>query len=217
MVGVQNSSNEELDLDRDSAHDAFTPIFRAIKTPSQRRGIRLESIYWDSLKMIADSERISLGESVEHAAEEAADVGNLASILRVHVARWFTDRVQKLETLTRLESISPLVHASPTPTFVITADKRIVLFNRPFLSLIKSKFPNARSDIVYMGLRLSIDVQIEKVIERLKSGDGSVLSTGFAIGVEGRRLRGQLNFVLAPIHKQAMVIAYISDINDGSL
>lgn len=201
--------------DAERASDAFTPVFRAITTPRQRRGIRLESIYWQSLKTIADTEHVSLGEVVEHAAQEAPEVGNLASVLRVRVARWLSERVNKLEALTRLEAISPLVHASPTPTFVITAEKRIVLYNRPLLNLIQSRFPNARSDIVYKGLRLSVDTQIDQVIERLKAGEGTVLSTGFVIGVEGQRLRGLLNFVLAPVHKQSMVIAYVTDVAES--
>lgn len=214
MTGAPEPNKEGRDpqADTERTGDAFTPVFRAITTPRKRRGIRLETIYWQSLKKIAETERTSLGETVERAMDEASGVDNLASVLRVSVTRWLSDRVRTLEALTQIEAISPLVHASPAPTFVITAEKRIVLYNRPLLNLIQSRFPNARADIVYKGLRLSVDTQIDQVIQRLKMGEGTVLSTGFVLGVEGQRLRGLLNFVLAPVHKQSMVIAYITDV-----
>src|SRR5690606_33324282 len=93
-----------------------TPIFRAVSTPSQRRGIRLEAIYWTILKKIARLDKRPLGAVVEAIANRGdAANGSLASLLRVHVARRLLDRVGQLEHLARADIARAIIQASPSP------------------------------------------------------------------------------------------------------
>lgn len=197
----------------DARLGGLAPVFRAVNTPRQRRGIRLESIYWDGLRLLADDRGRSIGEMVEETVDAAADnATNLASLLRVGVVRWLLERTRRLETLTHLDNTNAIIQASPSPAFVLTADKRILLYNRAFLNLIQSRFLNVRADIMQKGLRLSLDTQLDGVVDGLERGDAPMIATGFAIGLDDRRVRGTLNLVLAPVHRQSMVIAFIVNV-----
>lgn len=197
--------------DADGVHaGGFVPVFRAINTPRQRRGIRLEAIYWDGLKNLAADANRSVGEIVEDVVDTAPGESNLASLLRVRVVGWLSERVRRLEALTDADTTDAIIQASPSPAFVLTADKKILFYNRAFLNLIQSRFVTIRPDAMQKGLRLSLDTQLDQVIEGLRSGSATSVVSGFAIGVEERRIRGSVNLVLAPVRRQAMVIAFVT-------
>lgn len=197
------------DATADEAGAAYTPIFRAVSTPKQRRGIRLESIYWDGLKMLAADTGRSIGEVVEEVADSMPESGNLASLLRVRVVRWMSERVHALERATQAEAADAIIQACPSPAFALTADKKIVFHNRSLLGLIQSRFIAVQPDVMQKGLRLALDTRLDHVIEQLRGGAKSVPS-GFVLGVEERRIRGTLNLVLAPVGRKPMVLAFIT-------
>lgn len=192
------------------AADAFTPVFRAVGTPRQRRGIRLETIYWDTLKAMAAASGSPVGQMVEATIDKAPQAANLASALRVEAMRWLRERVERLEALTGLDRTGAIVQASPSPAFALTQDKRILLYNAAFLHLVQSRFLGERPDVMRRGLRFSLDTQLHDVIETLRQGGVPAVSSGFVLGVEEQRIRGTLNMVLAPVHGQVVVIAFVS-------
>ena len=198
------------DADGVPAAAGFAPVFRAVNTPRQRRGIRLEAIYWEGLKDLAADAGRSVGEIVEDVVDTAPGESNLASLLRVRVVGWLSDRLRRLEALTEPDATDAIIQASPSPAFVLTADKKILFYNRAFLNLIQSRFVTIRPDAMQKGLRLSLDTQLDQVIESLRGGSAATVVSGFAIGVEERRIRGSVNLVLAPVRRQAMVIAFVT-------
>lgn len=194
------------------AEDA-QPVFRAVSTPKERRGIRLESLYWDVLKSLARSSGRTLGEQIETTVEGSHEVGgNVASLLRVACLKWLVERVARLEAVTAMTTTDAIVQASPSPAFALTADKRILVHNRALLNLIQSRFLAIRPEALQRGLRLSLDVQIEQVIAELTQGSTNTVVTGFALGFDGQRIRGKLNMVLAPVSRQTVIIAYIASV-----
>lgn len=186
------------------------PVFRAVTTPTQRRGLRLEAIYWNVLKMLSKSSRLSLGAFVSSTADAAPPNANLASLLRVRATRWLLDRVRDLEHLSRPESVNAIVQASPSAAFALTGDRRIVFYNAAFLNLIQAQLLGSGPNLMAKGLRLSLDVQLEDIVARLSSGHALAVATGYSIGIEGQRLRGTVNIVLAPVHDRQMVIAFVA-------
>ena len=188
----------------------FMPVFRAVGTPRGRRGIRLEAIYWEALRRLADTGDRSVGEEVELTAGGTPDQTNLASRLRVRVVRWLFERVRRLEALTGADTANAIVQASPSPAFALTADKRIAFYNPAFLHLIQSRFVEVKPDVMRRGLRLSLDTSLDQVIDSLTAGGAPVTTSGFVLGVEGQRIRGALNLMMAPVHAQPMVIAFVA-------
>jgi predicted DNA-binding ribbon-helix-helix protein len=195
-----------------SADDDATPVFRAVVALGARRGIRLEAIFWKTVSAMAAASGRTLGQEVGQALTSVPEDGNLASTLRVQAARWLASRVSELERITAAENVFAIIHASPTPAFVLSTDKKIVQYNQPFLNLIRSNLPAGETRDVARATRLSLDTQLEQVIELLKNNPKTPVATGFALGIAERRKRGQLRLVLAPIAASTLVIAYITQL-----
>jgi predicted DNA-binding ribbon-helix-helix protein len=186
------------------------PVFRAVLSRGERRGIRLEAIFWKTLAAMSSSRAQTLGEIVAKAADEVPETGNLASTLRVLAARWVSGRVMELERLTSTDSVFAIVHASPSPAFVLTVDRRIVQYNQAFLNFLQARLAAADGSDPMRTVRLALDTHVEQVIEQLTADPKLPVTTGFALGVAERRVRGQLRLALAPVHSSTMVIAYIT-------
>jgi predicted DNA-binding ribbon-helix-helix protein len=175
--------------------------FRAVTARGKRRGIRLERIFWDSLSKAAQADGRSMSEMVATAHDGLEPGGNLASALRVIGTRWIRNRLRLFEQATTPENVFALLQASE--------DKRIVHYNLPFLNFVQASFVGVEQSEVMRGLRLSLDTQLEAVLARLREDPRTPVNTGFALGVVGRRIRGQLKAVLSPTPDRVMVIAFV--------
>lgn len=195
-----------------SADDDAIPVFRAVVALGARRGIRLEAIFWKTVSAMAAAYGRTLGQEVGKAVTSVPEDGNLASTLRVQAAQWLVSRVAELERITAAENVFTIVHASPTPAFVLSTDKKIVQYNQPFLNLIRANLPAGEMKDVARATRLSLDTQLDQIIELLKNNPKAPVATGFALGIADRRVRGQLRLVLAPIAASTLVIAYITQL-----
>jgi len=185
-------------------------IFRAVNVQGARRGIRLEAIFWKTIATMAAAAGKSLGQQVGGAFDSVPENGNLSSTLRVQAAQWLRSRLLEFERVTATENIFAIIHASPSPAFILSADKRIVQYNQAFINFIRARLVGAESSDLMRTARLSLDTQIEQIVELLQANPKAPVVTGFAFGASERRIRGQLRLVLAPT-PATMVIAYIAD------
>lgn len=191
--------------------DELEPRFRAVTGGGERRGIRLERIYWDGLNRMSEAGGISTGDLVYHTATQMAEAGNLTSLLRVLSFKWALRRLDAVEDVASMTNLNALLQASPSPTVVLTQERRIRLFNDAFLTMLRHRLPLI-DDVQQMArnLRFSIDTQIDEVLSVLSSNRGKTLNTGFKIGLGVQSVSGQINLALAPVHEAPMLIGYIS-------
>jgi predicted DNA-binding ribbon-helix-helix protein len=183
--------------------------FVAVRAGEYRRGLRLEEIYWRALKDVAAGAGLSLGAFVR-AVEEASDgEGNATSRLRVLCMGWFMDQLLKVRNVANKGLVNSLVQASPSPTFALATDRRIIAYNQSFLNLIQARLSLQNSGAMARNLRLSLDLQIAELIETIRAKDNMPVGTGFVIGIENQRFRGRVNSVLAPVVDQAVIICYV--------
>ncbi|WP_246318939.1 ribbon-helix-helix domain-containing protein [Peteryoungia desertarenae] len=186
------------------------PRFRAVIGKSgERRGIRLEGIYWEALQWLASATRGSLSDIVEKGAEQVPDNGNLASILRVLAVKSLWQRLNAVEAMSSMENLSALVQASPSPTIVLTREKKIQLFNEPFVAMLRQRLALSTTLQLSAGFRFAVDTQIEDAISNLEANRGKMLVTGFTASGNGKTVNGQINLALAPSHQKQMVMGYI--------
>lgn len=185
------------------------PKFRAIiGRGGVRRGIRLESVYWEGLSWLLTGSRQSMGEVVEQAAEQVGDGGNLASMLRVVAFRWMWRRLAAAESSYSIENLSVLLHASPSPAIVLTREKKIQLFNEPFVAMLKQRLLLGNVAQMSSGFRFVLDTHVDEAIDNLVA-TRKMLTTGFTASCAGKQLTGQINLALAPVHSKQMLVGYI--------
>lgn len=187
------------------------PRFRAVVARTgERRGIRLEKIYWEGLNRMAASGKITTGDLVQYTASQLPEPANLTSLLRVLSLKWALGRLATVEDISSLQNLDAVVQASPVPTLVLTREKRIQLFNEAFLTMLRQQL--IVDDLAQMmkSLKFSIGTQIEDAMETLQANRGKTLNSGFTIACGKQHIRGQINLALAPAHEKPMLIGYIS-------
>jgi predicted DNA-binding ribbon-helix-helix protein len=185
------------------------PKFRAIVgRGGARRGIRLESVYWDGLSWLVNGSRQSIGDVVDQAATQVGEHSNLASMLRVVAFRWMWRRLAQVENVYSTDNLNTLIQACPTPAIVLTKDKKIQFFNEPFMTMLKQRLVLGNVAQLSSGFRFVLDTQVDEAILSL-SGKGKMVTTGFTATCAGKQLTGQMNLAMAPSHQKQMVIGYV--------
>ncbi|MEB2848521.1 aryl-sulfate sulfotransferase [Rhizobiales bacterium RZME27] len=187
------------------------PRFRAVVARNgERRGIRLEQIYWEGLSRMSAAGKVTTGDLVEYTAVQLPQPGNLTSLLRVLSLKWALGRLASVEDISSMDNLNALVQASPSPTVVLTRDKHIHLFNEAFLLMLRQRLIIDEYAQLMKNLKFSIDTHIDDAMETLQAKRGKTLNTGFSISCGKQNITGQINLALAPAHEKPMLVGYIS-------
>jgi predicted DNA-binding ribbon-helix-helix protein len=186
-------------------------IFRAVNAHGERRGIRLERIFWNTLAEAAAAANRSPAQLIGDTAAAITGGANLASALRVNAARWLVDALAETRQRSTPEMVFAMVQACPSPVFALSVDKKIVSYNRPFIAFIQSRFTAADPAEMLRGLRLTLDTPLEQALASLVRDPAAAVVSGYAIGLADRRVRGQLRLTLAPTAASRIVVAFIAN------
>ncbi len=193
---------------RSLASDA-EPIFRVVEDNDARRGIRLERAYWQALREIASATSQKIGPLVRSVIGQAPDMTNTTSLLRVYCLNWALDELEAARNSSSPSLIVNLVKASPSAAFALGLDKRIIAYNQPFLAFIQARFSFAAPGPIGRDFRLALDAHLVDLAASLKANGNTPTGVGFVVGVGDRRLRGNLNAILAPVSGQDIVLCYV--------
>ena len=194
---------------RSASEDAAKPEFRVVARGKSRRGIRLERIFWQTAKSIAQRSHITIGSLVDEISSQQASTNNLASAIRVACLSWMVKRTAQLEALTSVAVINSILTAVPSPAFALGANKKILAFNTAFQTLVRRQFPVLAEAEQRGDLKLALDINVAELMARLDQNGNTAVLTGFAIGIGDRRFRGQLNAVKAPSIDVEIVLAFV--------
>lgn len=192
-----------------SEEDLSALRFRVVTVAGQRRGIKLEEIYWQCLGELAARQGRRLADIVAACERELEGEGNLTARLRYVATRYLSDELAMAKQRSNLAVVAGQVRASPSPAFALTGNKRIIAYNPAFLSFVQSRILRSQQPQPARGLRLSFDVQFVDLVHRLKAAPGEPQPAGFTIGVQGQVTRGKLNAALAPLSDQDVIIGFI--------
>lgn len=186
------------------------PRFRAVTgSDGERRGIRLERLYWDGLGQMSAAGRISTAEIVERTASQFP-AGNLASLLRVLSLKWTLGRLTSAQEVAGMDNLKSLINASPSPAIVLTRDKRIQFFNDPFLTMLRQRLRLTDLRMLSNGLTFAIDCQMTEVLEMLQTNRGKTMSIGFSMACGNHAMKGRINLALAPALERSMLVGFIA-------
>ena len=122
-----------------SDEDQCALRFRVVTVGGQRRGIKLEEIYWQCLGELAARQGRRLADIVAACERELEGEGNLTARLRYVATRYMRDQLIGARQRSNLAIVAGQVRASPTPAFALTGNKNIVAFNPAFLSFVQSR------------------------------------------------------------------------------
>lgn len=206
-MNVEHSSNESR-LVSLSPED-MSVEFRAVAFGTKRRGIRLERIFWNVLKVLARSKNATIGSLVEDLSKDVTEANNLASILRVACLNWLSNQNIELVELASLRTANAIIMACPAPAFALSSAKKILTFNPAFQLLVRRQLPTLLNDDSRRELKLTLDLNIVDIFARLKTNGELPIATGFALGAGERRYRGQLNAIYAPVMDMEMLLAFV--------
>lgn len=199
--------DDEAPADREEK--AFATRFRVVRVDGERRGIRLEEIFWTTLEEMAAQRAVKLGDIVRGCEEEPGASGNVSSALRVASVRFLRDRLEHARARTGLQLVKSQIQATPSPCFALSEGKKIVAFNQPFMSFVQSRLSRLPVNSSAQSVRLSLDVPFSDLSEKLKQAGSGPLALGFVIGVDNQVIRGRLNATMAPILEQDVVVGHI--------
>jgi predicted DNA-binding ribbon-helix-helix protein len=191
------------------SEEAARPEFRVVARGKTRRGIRLERIFWQTAKSIAQRSHVTVGSLVDDISSRQNGHKNLASAIRVACLSWMVQRTAQLEALTSVAVINSILSAVPSPAFALGANKKILAFNAAFQMLVRRQFPILADAEQRNELKLALDINIADLMARLDQNGNTAILTGFAIGVGERRFRGQLNAVKAPSSDVEIVLGFV--------
>ncbi|MBD9491936.1 ribbon-helix-helix domain-containing protein [Ensifer sp. ENS11] len=183
--------------------------FRVVTVGGQRRGIKLEEIYWQSLGELAARQGRKLADIVAACETELEGEGNLTARLRFIATRYLRNELSSANERSNLAVVAAQVRASPSPAFALTGNKHIIAYNPAFLSFVQSRVLRSHLPQPARGLKLSFDVQFVDLVRRLKETPGEPQSAGFTIGAQGQNTRGKLTAALAPLSDQDVIIGFI--------
>lgn len=189
--------------------DDLTSDFRVVVRQGTRRGIKLERVFWSTLKQLAEDKHLTLGEMVDEIELSNTQTGNLTSAIRVACLRWMTDQSTALAKLASLRTINAILGACPAPAFALSSTKKILTFNPAFQNLVKRHLPVGFGEEARRDLRLSLDLNVADIFVKLDANYGVPIASGFVLATADRRYRGQLNIVRAPVKSPDLLLSFV--------
>lgn len=190
------------------ARDA-EPVFRVVEDSVTRRGIRLERIYWQVLRDISRATAQKTGVLIKSIIGQASEQANATSLVRVYCLRWIIGELEVARQIADPSLVVNLIAASPGAAFALGLDKRIIAYNQSFLNFVQARFSFGQPSPTEKDLRLSLDGHLADLAAALRASGNTPRRVGFVVGIGERRVRGNLNVILAPVSGQDIALCYV--------
>jgi predicted DNA-binding ribbon-helix-helix protein len=187
---------------------ASTPQFRVISQGKVKRGIRLEHVFWQAAKKIAQRRQLTIGGFFDAVSAQDPDATNLASAIRVACVSWMADRTTELENITSLSVLGSILAAVPSPAVVLGPERKILASNKAFQLFVRRHL-SIPSPADPKDVRLVPDIGVPEIVARLEQNGNAAVLSGFSLTVADRRIRGQLNAVRAPLSEPGTIIGFV--------
>ncbi|MEQ1942464.1 ribbon-helix-helix domain-containing protein [Mesorhizobium sp. VNQ89] len=191
-----------------SAED-LEPEFRVVVRGGNRRGVRMEHRFWETLKGLAESRKLTLGQAVEEISRLHPESHNLTSAIRVACVRWLSDENTVLRQLASLKALSSVLEACPSPALALNSSKVILTFNRAFHQFVRRNLLGAKETGFPDQLKIGLDISVDEIRSRIARNDEPIL-TGFVVAAADRVHRAQLSMVKAPASDRGLLLAFVS-------
>ena len=109
----------------------MSPRFRVLSIGGERRGFRLEQVFWNAISAIATRNRRNLTEEVAVTLRRAPKGLNASAYLRASALADLMDLWEVAEAMAGRPVWTKVVKALPWPAFAVTRSQSLVALNEP--------------------------------------------------------------------------------------
>lgn len=192
----------------DGANGELIPEFRVVVAGGRRRGVRLERLYWQLLREIAERRGQKRSRLVARVIEDAGPLAeNAASVLRGFVAETLKRERDTLAARAGEASLVSLLQQAPVPAFAINRQKKLQQINADFIQLLRVMSGNLSEKMSADLMQLTLDKPIDELFGLL--GESGVTHCGYAIQLDDRRRRGRARIVAVPPAPFQIFVGYV--------
>ena len=184
------------------------PQFKTVPTAARRTGLRLESAFWTALDWLSRTSGAKRSLYVARIAEHAQASGiNVSSAIRAVTAARLLEENERMRPLVQPGAMVRLLQASPTPSFALDRQKRLVQVNPEFVRYLRAVAGTLAGDVHVDRAELTLDRTIDKVIADLAAA--SAVECGVTIRLQNRELRASARIVLVPPSPSSLIVGYM--------
>ncbi len=193
----------------EAAEDPAVPRFRILKRGDWQRALRLEEIFWSILEAAAKANALKLTDYVRGILDGKDGTRNQSSELRVAAATWLKERLEDRERRLRQAGPAQFLKGVPVPGFIISGSRGLVAYNAEFVNFVRQSAD--KHDVPRVSeARLTLDLQIDQIIETLREGTRSTLDRRFELALNAQRLRGRVRVSLVPGSEGYDVMGFVT-------
>lgn len=184
------------------------PEFRTLTTPSGRKGVRLEQVFWNALSLLSARAGQKRSRFVADILEEANEQDiNATGAIRSATVDLLMEELQRLRPLANAGTMISLLQASPAPSFALDKRKRLVQANAEFLRYLRSVGGAISGATPVDAAQLSLERPLEMLFDELVSGGTTECGISIRFGNRDRRTTARL--LLVPPAPASVIIGYV--------
>lgn len=169
--------------------------FRVLRRGEERRGFRLEPVFWDLLQTLARERGKKLRDFVYDIVDAHPQATNYSSKLRTVAAQALAAKLRELETANARTNSLIVFLSSPAPGIILGEGREIVSYNKAMVDFVQApRGSHVRGEIA--SAKLSLDVPISQIIAVLTEGSGKMMECGFRLMLGEEPLTGRARVCL---------------------
>jgi predicted DNA-binding ribbon-helix-helix protein len=185
--------------------DWAVPIFRTVSTASGRHALRLESAFWEALKVLAQQSNRRPNDLVREIIDTTRpDNINAARAVRSTVATRLLDEQRRMAPLAAPLAVVQLMQLAPSPSFALDRQKRLVRVNDEFVRYLRTIVARASSPD---SAQLTLDRHIEQLFAEIRPG--AALECAMSIRVDTHERRTQVRVIVPPPAPANVLVGFV--------
>lgn len=185
---------------------------RVLQQNNLRLAVRLEKLYWQQLEEFAAADKHGLSAHV-HALLMGAPVRqNRASFLRSHCLKRLKSDLNHRTAMPGETNLGEIITACPSPVFVVSPDRKILVFNPAFVSSILDVMKE-RAGGKPISPRLTFSQPFKKIVEYLIDNPNKVVAGQVGFMSDTVTLQRNVRFALLDraLGADCPVVVFVED------
>jgi predicted DNA-binding ribbon-helix-helix protein len=176
-----------------------------VSTASGRHALRLESAFWEALKVLAQQSNRRPNDLVREIIDTTRpDNINAARAVRSTVATRLLDEQRRMAPLAAPLAVVQLMQLAPSPSFALDRQKRLVRVNDEFVRYLRTIVARASSPD---SAQLTLDRHIEQLFAEIRPG--TALECAMSIRVDTHERRTQVRVIVPPPAPANVLVGFV--------